>query len=170
MTRSVLALPFTALRTGRKLATRLTWPVLAGAAAVVYRKVHRAEPSGTADLDAFPGDAPAAERARPVAVPTRPTATRGPEGTEREPEVVIEPVPLAEPAVDLDVAVTLPSELPIRAYDALSAKDAVTAIRELTAPEEVRTVLDFETENGKRTTVLSAARTHLTALERSVRS
>ncbi len=169
MTRSVLALPFTALRTGRKLATRLTWPVLAGAAAVVYRKVHRAEPSRTADLDAFPGDASAAKQPRPVAVPNPSTGSE-PTATEREPEVVIEPVPLAEPAVDLDVDVTLPSELPIRAYDALSAKDAVTAIRELTAPEEVRTVLDFETENGKRTTVLSAARTHLTALERSVRS
>lgn len=168
MTRSVLALPLTALRTGRKLASRLTWPVLAGAAAVVYRKVHQPETS-RANLDAFPGDAPAAKRPRPVAVPNSPTASE-PAATEREPEVVIEPVPLAEPAVDLDVDVTLPSELPIRAYDALSAKDAVTAIRELTAPEEVRTVLDFEAENGKRTTVLSAGRTHLAALERSVRS
>ncbi|GAA0636975.1 hypothetical protein GCM10009547_46630 [Sporichthya brevicatena] len=167
MTRSVLALPFTALRTGRKLASRLPWPVLVGAAAVVYRKVHHSE-GNKPDLDAFPGDAPAAKRPRPVAVPNPPQAE--PQAVDREPEVVIEPVPLAEPAMDLDVDVTLPSELPIRAYDALSAKDAVAALRELTAPEEVRTVLDFEAENGKRATVLSAGRTHLAALERSVRS
>lgn len=137
----VLALPAFAFRTTRRLA-KLPLPVLAGAAALLYRQAHRTEQK--------PAATPRAEMPR-------------------EPEVVVEPVPLAEPAVDLDADVTLPSELPIRSYDAMNAADASRAIRELTDIEDVRTVLAFEEENAKRSTVLTAARGHLGALERAVR-
>ncbi|MBA3742618.1 hypothetical protein [Sporichthya sp.] len=154
---SVLALPFTALRTGRKLAGHLTLPALAGAAALIYRTVRRST-TGPAS----------ASTTGPVAVPSTPTAARTSaprkSAAPAERELVVDPIPLAEAAVDLDVEVTLPSELPIRSYDALAAKDAAHAIRELTEAEEVRTVLAFEEENSKRSTVLTAARAHLAGL------
>jgi hypothetical protein len=77
---------------------------------------------------------------------------------------VVDPVPLAEPAVDLDVDVVLASELAIPSYDALRAADAVTAIRALTDAQEIRTVVQFEEQNGKRSTVLTAAQAHLASL------
>lgn len=164
MTTSVLALPTAVLRAGRKLVKTLTFPARAGAA-VVVRTVRRNGDAPSARVTPDPGPA-----ASPTAVRTRAThdATE-PVAAPPEPTPVIDPIPLAEPAMDLDVEVTLPSELPIRAYDALPAKDAVAAIRELRDVEAVRTVLAFEEENGKRTTVLTAARSHLAALERSVR-
>ncbi len=157
----VLALPRFAFRTTRRLA-KLPLPVLAGAAALIYKKAHRSAPQPTARVMPDPGPAASpikkasAPRVEPVAEP-------------REPEMVVDGVPLAEAAVDLDVDVTLPSELPIRSYDAMNAADAARAIRELGAVEEVRTVLAFEEENSKRSTVLTAARSHLATLERSVR-
>lgn len=166
MTTSVLAVPTAVLRTGRKLAKTLTLPAVAGAA-LMFRAMRRRGSAPAVRVTPDPGPG-----ASPTVVPVRSKAAAaaapGAPGTD-EPSPVIDPIPLAEPAVDLEVEVTLPSELPIRAYDALSAKDAVAAIRELTEAEEVRTVLDFEEENSKRTTVLAAARAHLTALERSVR-
>lgn len=152
---SVLALPVAALRTGLRLAGHLKLPVLAGAAALIYRTV-RGSTAEPASVTPDPG---------PVAAPTplKPRAAKTRTAAPDEHQVVVDPVPLAEAAVDLDVEVTLPSELPIRAYDALAAKDATNAIRELTDAEEIRTVLAFEEENAKRSTVLTAARTHLAA-------
>lgn len=164
MTTSVLALPTAMLRTGRKLAKTLAFPAIAGAA-LVYRTMRKHDSAPTVRVTPDPGPT-----ASPTSVPARAThdATE-PVAAPAEPMPVIDPIPLAEPAMDLDVEVTLPSELPIRAYDALPAKDAVAAIRELTDVEGVRTVLAFEEENSKRSTVLTAARSHLAALERSVR-
>jgi hypothetical protein len=71
---------------------------------------------------------------------------------------------LPEPAADLDVEVTLPSELPIPSYDAMNAADATAAIKQLTDADEVRTVLQFEEENAKRKTVLTAAGAHLATM------
>jgi hypothetical protein len=164
MTTSVLALPTAMLRAGRKLVKTLTLPARAGAA-VVVRTVRRNDGPPSVRVTPDPGPA-----AWPTTVPARTTHDAAePVAAPPEPTRVIDPIPLAEPAVDLDVEVTLPSELPIRAYDALPAKDAVAAIRQLTDVEEVRTVLAFEEENAKRSTVLTAARSHLAALERSVR-
>lgn len=164
MTTSVLALPTAMLRTGRKLAKTVALPAVAGAA-LVYRAVRKKEPAPSVRVTPDPGPA-----ASPTAVPARAThdATE-PVAAPAEPTPVIDPIPLAEAATDLDVEVILPSELPIPAYDALPAKDAVAALRELTDVEQVRTVLAFEEENSKRSTVLTAARSHLAALERSVR-
>jgi hypothetical protein len=165
MTTSVLAVPTAVLRTGRKLAKTLTLPAVAGAA-LVFRTMRRRDAAPAVRVTPDPGP-----EASPTVIPARSTGAAGQEEASAvdAPAPVVDPIPLAEPAVDLDVEVTLPSELPIRAFDALSAKDAVAAIRDLTEADEVRTVLAFEEENGKRTTVLAAARAHLTALERSVR-
>lgn len=164
MTTSVLALPAAMVRTGRKLARTLAFPAVAGGA-LIYRTVRKKNSTPPVRVTPDPGRA-----ASPTVVPLR-TAhdTTEPVPAPAEPTPVIDPIPLAEAAVDLDVEVTLSSELPIRAYDALAAKDAVAAIRELTDVEEVRTVLAFEEENAKRSTVLTAARSHLAALRRSVR-
>lgn len=164
MTTPVLALPAAMLRTGRKLAKTLALPAVAGAA-LVYRAVRKKDSAPSVRVTADPGPG-----ASPTAVRTgTPRDATEPVPAPPEPAPVIDPVPLAEPATDLDVEVTLPSELPIRAYDALPAKDAVAAIRGLRDADKVRTVLAFEEENAKRSTVLSAARSHLAALERSVR-
>lgn len=165
MTTSVLAVPTAMLRAGRKVAKTLTLPAVAGAA-LVFRAVRRKDSAPAVRVTPDPGP-----EASPTAVPDRSAATPTSEApvAPAEPMPVIDPIPLAEPAMDLDVEVTLPSELPIRAYDALPAKDAVAAIRDLTEVEQVRTVLAFEEENSKRITVLSAARAHLAGLEGSVR-
>lgn len=147
---SVLALPMTALRSGRKVAGHLKLPALVGAAALVYRKARRSAPEPIARV---------MPEGPPLSAPTPPTVA-----PRAGHETVVDPVPLAEAAFDPDVEVMLASELPIRSYDALSAKDVVPAIRELTDAEEVRTVLAFEEENAKRSTVLTAARAHLAGL------
>jgi hypothetical protein len=152
MAPAVIALPISAARVVTRLARRAVWPVLA--VTVIYRAIQR------------PGSPPAARVAPdPGPVGTR-TATPDspPSAAPREPELVIDPVALPEPAVDLDVEVTLASELPIRSYDALAAADAVHVIRELTDAEEVSAVLRFEEENAKRDEVLAAAREHLAAV------
>jgi hypothetical protein len=140
MTSPVLALPARLLRAGRTLAEKLIKPAKR-AAGLLDRTVHR----------------PAPRAVEPEAV------------SPPEPEVVIDPVPLPEPAADPDVEVTLPSELPIRSYDALNATDAAAAIKELTDADEVRTVLQFEEENAKRKTVLAAAGSHLATIEQQAR-
>jgi hypothetical protein len=152
MNNLVLALPSRLLRAGRTLAGQLVKPAKR-AATLLDRAVHR---SGPAPAQVTPDPGPVAAPA-----PTRPAAQPAPPP---EPEVVVDPVPLPEPAVDTDIEVTLPSELPIRSYDALSAADAAAAIKELTDAEEVRTILRFEEENAKRKTVLAAAASHLTTL------
>ncbi|HVE27070.1 MAG TPA: hypothetical protein VNC22_16805 [Sporichthya sp.] len=157
----VRTVPKLLFRTTRRV-SKLPLPVLAGAAALIYRKArHSDQPSPVRAATPSPAPTPA-DRSGTAKQPAEPVAPR-------EPEVVIDPVPLPEPAVDLDADVTLPSELPIRGYDAMNATDASRAIRELTDLDEVRTVLSFEEENAKRSTVLTAARTHLTVLEQGVR-
>jgi hypothetical protein len=153
----VLALPARLLRTARTLAERLTAPARR-AATLLDRAVHR---SGPAPAQVTPDPGPVAT---PPPPPPSPESVSSP-----VPEVVVDPVPLPEPAVDTDVEVTLPSELPIRSYDALNAADAAAAIKELTDAEEVRTVLRFEEENAKRKTVLAAAASHLTTLGQQAR-
>lgn len=135
MTRSVLTLPLRAVRIGHKVARRLAVPALVG---TVVRKVMQ----------------------RPSAEPAR-----VPDPAPHDPEPVVDPVPLREAAVDLDVDVTLPSELPIRAYDALSADDAIAAIRDVGEVADVRTVLAFEEENAKRDAVLTVLRERLASLD-----
>lgn len=157
---SVLTLPVTAIRISGKIVRKLTPLALIGTAAAVIRTVRPpSAPPARVTRDPGPGAAPT--RAPKLVVAEPPAPFVAPAG----PELVIDPIPLAEPALDLDVEVTLPSELPIRAYDALAAKDAVNAIRDLTDVEEVRTVLAFEEENAKRSTVLAAARGRLAVLE-----
>lgn len=141
MARSLLTLPVTAVKIGAKVARKLAWPALA--VSLVVKAMQR------------PAAAPAEPTPAPVQV--------------REPQPVVDPVPLAEAAVDLDVEVTLASELPIRAYDALAAADAELAIRELTDAEEVRAVLHFEEENAKRADVLDVARDRLATLSQAAR-
>ncbi len=154
MTRSVLAFPVRVVRVGGKVAKRLAFPVLA--VGLIRKVVQRPASSPAARVTPDPG---------PVAAPTpKPPAAKRSDAAPPEPEPVIDPVPLAEPAVDLDVDVTLPSELPIRSYDALAAADAERAIRELVDADEVRAVLHFEEENAKRADVLTAAREHLAVL------
>jgi hypothetical protein len=150
----VLALPARLARAARTLAEQLAKPAKR-AAGLLDRAVHRSAPQPNAPEPA--PRAPATPAAKPEAV------------SPPSPEVVIDPVPLPEPATDPDVEVTLPSELPIRSYDALNAADATAAIKELTDPDEVRTVLQFEEENAKRKTVLAAAAGHLATIEQQAR-
>jgi len=152
----VLTIPTRLLRTVRTLAGHLAKPAKS-AATLLDRVVHRA---GPAPAQHTPDPGPSA-----ATTPPPRSETVSPPAA----EVVVDPVPLPEPAVDTDVEVTLPSELPIRSYDALNAADAATAIKELTDAEEVRTVLRFEEENAKRKTVLAAAASHLTALGQQAR-
>lgn len=161
MTSLVRTVPKLVFRTTRRV-SRLPLPVLAGAAALIYRKTRRSDPRPVVRASTSPAAPTTADRtgtAKRAAEPVPP----------REPEVVIDSVPLAEPAMDLDVEVTLPSELPIRGYDAMNAADASRAIRDLTAVDDVRLVLSFEEENAKRSTVLTAGRAHLTVLEQGAR-
>lgn len=140
-----LNLPFVAvgrtLRLGFTLSRRLAVPAL-GAAAIgaVIRKTKQADSWTVAD----PTPRAATGRAEVTPEPGRAPATQ--------------PIESAEDIV-------LPSELPIRSYDALPAKDAARAIRELSDDDEVRTVLEFEEQNAKRATVLTAARSRLNALD-----
>jgi hypothetical protein len=151
MTSPVLALPARLLRTARSLAGRLAVPAKR-AAGLIDRAVHRAGPRPPAQVTPDPGPTATTEPAADSEVVSPPA------------EVVVDPVPLPEPAADLDVEVTLPSELPIPSYDAMNAADAAAAIKQLTDADEVRTVLQFEEENAKRKTVLTAAGTHLATM------
>jgi hypothetical protein len=155
MTSPVLALPARLLRAGRTLAGQLVRPAK-HAASLLDRAVHRPGPQPTAQAIPDPGPA--------TATPAKSEAPSPPGAV-----VVVDPVPLPEPAADLDVEVTLPSELPIRSYDALNAADAMAAIKELTYADEIHTVLQFEEENAKRKTVLAAAESHLATIEQQTR-
>lgn len=170
-----LTLPLVAVRStarvGRRLASKLALPALLGAAGLVYRAAHRptvesARPTPDPGPVAAPTPAPAAQEKaqKPVQKTAEKTVQKTSADAVQEPMIVLEAEPLPDAAVDLDVEVVLPSELPIRSYDALRATDAVEAIRGLSKAEEVRTVLEFEEENGKRATVLSAGRARLAAL------
>jgi hypothetical protein len=155
MTSSVLIRPAGLVRAGSKLVRRLAVPAVTGAAALICRTVRQSRPTSAAVI----ADPAPAAPATPA--PTAPSAVPS------APQVVVDPAPLPEPAVDLNVDVTLASELPIRRYDALSAADAVRAIGGLTDLDEIRTTLRFEEENAKREDVLAAARDHLQAMERN---
>jgi hypothetical protein len=142
---SVLALPVGIARAGRTIVRQLIRPIT-GPAALIRQTLQRS----TREVTARPE--PASVAAPPPATPSVAPPTAAP----AEPEVVVDPVPLSEPARDLDVQVMLPSDLPIRSYDALAAPDAIRAIHDLTDVEEVRAVLRFEEENAKRPDVLAA--------------
>jgi hypothetical protein len=161
MTSSVLALPVRLFRVGCTIAGQLAKPVKR-AAGLLDRAVHRPAPAPAPPARVSPDPGP-------TAPPTTPPPAQSVVAAPPEPEIVVDPVPLPEPAIDLDVDVTLPSELPIRSYDALNATDAAAAIKELTDAEDVRAVLRFEEENAKRKTVLAAAATHLTSLAQQAR-
>ncbi|HUR75300.1 MAG TPA: hypothetical protein VMZ00_13560 [Sporichthya sp.] len=161
MNRSLLALPFRAVlasgKIGGKVARRLVFPALA--VTLVRRAL--SEPSSAPAAKVTPDPGP---EAKPTSTPASAGLRAVPEPSP-EPMPVVDPVPLAEAAVDLDVEVTLPSELPIRSYDALAAADAKRMITELTDADEVRAVLAFEEENAKRSTVIAAARARLRVLD-----
>ncbi len=60
------------------------------------------------------------------------------------------------------------SELPVKDYDALNAGDAVKAIKNLDAPQDVRTVLAYEQAHAARTSVVTAAQTQLAGIAKQV--
>jgi hypothetical protein len=53
------------------------------------------------------------------------------------------------------------SELPIKNYDELSAGNAAEAVKNLSKPEDIRTIVRYEEANKDRSTVVSAAQTTL---------
>jgi hypothetical protein len=53
------------------------------------------------------------------------------------------------------------SELPIKDYDELSAGNAAEAVKNLSKPEDIRTIVRYEEANKDRSTVVSAAQTTL---------
>jgi hypothetical protein len=144
-----LTLPIVAVRRtarmGRKLTRLVAVPALGAAAGMAYRALRRAQPGRPQPVRPQTDGADAApEPSRPVAVSSDPTHP---------------PINAVDPET-----LVLPSELPIPSYDALAARDAARALRELTDPDEVATVLQFEEENAKRPSVLTAAQAHLEAL------
>lgn len=55
-------------------------------------------------------------------------------------------------------------ELPIEGYEDLNASAAIDAIRSLRSPKDIRSVVAFEEATKDRTTVVSAAQTHVAAI------
>ncbi|NIL74397.1 ferritin-like domain-containing protein [Rhodococcus sp. B10] len=61
-----------------------------------------------------------------------------------------------------------PGDLPIDDYDTLNVNDAVAEIKELTDPDDIRTIVAFEEATKNRQGVVSAAQTRLAALAKDI--
>ena len=59
-----------------------------------------------------------------------------------------------------DMGTVAASELPIKHYEEMTAQQAIAALRELTDPDELRTMIAFEERHKNRSGVISAAQTH----------
>jgi hypothetical protein len=63
-----------------------------------------------------------------------------------------------------DMGTLAASELPIKHYEEMAAQNAIAAIRELTDPDELRTMIAFEESHKNRGGVISAAQSHYAAV------
>ncbi len=61
-----------------------------------------------------------------------------------------------------------PDQLPIPDYETLNGSAAVTAVKELTAPADIRTIMEYEEANKNRHRVVSAAQTRLAAIAQEI--
>jgi len=62
------------------------------------------------------------------------------------------------------------SELPVKNYDNLKPADAVVAVRDLSDPEDVRTVLAYERAHRNRTQIVTAAEKRIAEIANSIMS
>jgi hypothetical protein len=65
-----------------------------------------------------------------------------------------------------DMGTIAAAELPIKHYEEMTAQNAIAAIRELSDPDELRTLIAFEESHKNRSGVISAAQTHYAAVAR----
>ncbi|MBI3215471.1 MAG: ferritin-like domain-containing protein [Mycobacterium sp.] len=61
-----------------------------------------------------------------------------------------------------------PEELPVAGFDELNVNEAAAAVKELTVPNDVRTILAYEEAHKNRQRVVSAAQTRVAAIAQEV--
>lgn len=132
----------------------------------VNRAVHTAYRTGE-QVSGVVGDV--AGRAAQLGSGTREVATAGRDAALQQAERVArrdgaDTVAAAVHETRADMGTIAASELPIKHYEEMSAQDAIAAIRELTDPDDLRTLIAFEESHKNRGGVISAAQLHYAAV------